>query len=212
MKIIAISGGSGTGKSTISQNLSQILPNSATIHVDPIMHAVDAKMEKEILEAIKPNIQEGVHPFNYYFESYKNVQTWCNMIKNPVNDMIEETIKKYHDKDYVIIDWAFMQWCDIFNKCDYTICMKADQEIAQERLIKRLKSLDKDDIKSYWAFQDWALKNRVDFTAIDKRGYKCEYQIVNNGTLEELSNNVKKFVNGVISGESTSVNKFFKFK
>lgn len=220
MKIIGVSGSSGSGKSTVAKRLASILPDADLIDVDVFMRKVTVDKESEILKIMGIKYTEGEYSHNYYvneyyFRSFKDVEIWFNTIKKSVNDMIEEALKKSVDKEYVIVDWLYLPVCDFYKKCNYTLFVKTDKEITENRLAERLKNKSmykKNSDGTYSTYKAWAIENRVKYTSLDKFGYKSQYQITNDGDFNSLYKKVDEFA-GCLTGKSNIANiKFFEFK
>lgn len=74
--IIAVSGGSGVGKSTLSRKLAEVLPNSLLINGDIFMHGRSKEFEEEILKNIGRKKDSNIFSYNYYLESFENTKIW----------------------------------------------------------------------------------------------------------------------------------------
>ena len=220
MKIIGVSGGSGSGKSTVAKRLASILPDAELIGVDKFMRKVTVEKESEILKVMGIKYTEGEYSHNYYvneyyFRSFDDVKIWFNTIKEPVNNMIEEAIKRCTDKEYVVVDWLYLSVCDFYSKCNYTLFVKTDKDITENRLRERLKNKSmykKNNDGSYSVYKTWAIENRVKYTSLDKFGYKSQYQITNNGDFSSLYKKVDEFAACLTEKSDKTIIKFFEFK
>lgn len=197
MKIIGVTGGCGAGKSTVSKRLEEILPNALLIKGDVFMLAESDKLEDDILKSIGRKKDENVYSFNYYHESLENIKKWVNVIEKNVIEQIENIIENEKEKkDYIIVDWVFLPLCKVFEKCDYTVCIKADSDKRLERLINRLKdrTIYKEFKGSYWSYKPEILEKRVIYTALNDFGYKSKYEISNEGNLDTLYEKIDEIV------------------
>ncbi|MBQ3409696.1 MAG: dephospho-CoA kinase [Clostridia bacterium] len=206
MKIVGISGGSGAGKSTVSRGLAKILPNAVFIDVDPFFREATDKLEGEIFKAIKMVKEEGVLNQNYFFSSLEAMNAWINVIKDYVSCRIEETVAKLgEENDYIIVDWCYLPMCSYFEKCDYTLCVKADYHTRFKRLSDRMKAVNGYSIASgpsFYEYQKEPFENRVKYSAIDEYGYSSQFEIVNDRDIESLNKSVKMIAEGIVSLDS----------
>lgn len=194
MTIIGISGASGSGKSTISKKLNELLPNSAIIYGDPYMMELAQTMETEIFSKLGQKKEKGVFSSNYFFQSLENEKIFINVIKKELTKLIELEIEnKHHNKDYLIIDWVFLPLCNLFDKCDITICVNTDYETRLERLKIRMKN-EKVHNRNWNLLEKYkpeTLERRAKFTALNDFGYTYTYYIENNETEKELLPKIK---------------------
>jgi len=202
MKIIGVYGGSGAGKSTVSKKIAQLLPKSLVISADLYMMDFAQKLEPEIFERLKVKKEQGVFSSNYFFESFENQKIFVDVIKVPVIELIKERIvSDGNDKDYIIIDWVFLPMCSLFSECDLTICVTADYNIRLERLEKRLK--DETVFNKGWnlfeRYKPGILEKRIKYTTLNEYGYNATYEIVNNGEIEKLEEDINKLSINIIN-------------
>lgn len=198
MKIVGVSGGSGAGKSTVSRELANILPNSLFIDVDPYFREATDKLEDKIFEKIGMKKEGNVLSYNYFFASFESMNTWIDVIKDSVVQSINCAVEKYgKDKDYIIVDWCFLPMCEYFSKC-----VKADYEKRFERLTNRMKTIEEYSVEkgpSFWEYKQWAFENRVKFSAINDYGYNSQYEIVNDKDIYNLSEKIKAFADLLVN-------------
>lgn len=203
MVIVGISGGSGTGKTTVSRGLAKMLPNAISIDVDPYFREATEKLEDEIYKEMNVKKKEGETSQKYFFASFENMNIWIEVVKDYVSNRIEEVVDKLGvGKDYVIVDWCFLPMCDYFYKCDYTICIKADFATRHERLANRLKAVKEYSIAtgpSFKVYQPKIFENRVRYTALNEYGYQSEYDLVNDSDMEALEKCVKTIAESIQS-------------
>lgn len=204
MKIIGVSGGSGAGKSTVSEKLEEMLPNSIRINGDFFMHQESEKLEEEVFKKLGIKKDKDVFSYNYFLDSFDNVKVWVDTMKDSVINRAKEMIEKeYKDKEYVIFDWVFLPMCDYFKNCDYTICVNTDYEKRLERLTKRLqdKTVYNDGDRSFWSYKPGVIEKRLKFTELNKLVYDPECEIENDGNMEELDKKIKYMVKCIENGE-----------
>ena len=195
MKIIAICGGSAAGKSTTANNLKNILPNAIVIDGDKYMHVADKELAGELDRAFRKEKNDNVHIFNYLFESYENSLKWIDIIGPRVNELIENEIKENADKDFIIIDWAYIFKCEVIKKCDYIINIKADTNITEKRLHDELQQSD----NNYIFFTDESVANRAKYTVFEEYDSLARFSIINNGKIDDLIANCKDIAYKIIN-------------
>lgn len=214
MKIIGIYGGSGAGKSTVTKELAQVLPNC--MYISPgryVREATECLQNTMFSRMGVSSVDPSISKSNYIFSSCESMNTWIDVIKSQVIANIEKNIEENGaGKEYVIVDWCFLPMCDFYKKCDYTLCVKTDYNIRYDRLSNRMKNVDNFSILRGSPFSDYSkesFENRLKFSALEDYGYKAQYEFVNNGTIESLNNYVNDFATK-ITGENNVVGKFFK--
>lgn len=210
MKIVGISGGSGAGKSTVSQGLARRLPNAIFIDADPFFREATDRLEEEIFERIGMIKEEGRLNQNYFFYSKETMDGWIEVIKDYVSNRIEEAVTKLGaGKDFVIVDWCYLPMCDYFFNCDMTLCVKADYNTRYERLANRMKKVASYSIAtgpSFYEYEPEAFANRVRFSAIDEFGYKSDYVIENDRDMDHLNKLVNKIATNLMTMSDPSKN------
>lgn len=195
--IISVSGGSGSGKTTMSRKLSEILPNALWIVGDNYMHESSRKFEKQIFKKLGIEKDPDIFSYNYYFANFENVKTWISTIEKDVIYNIELEIEKYKkQKDYIIVDWCFLPLCDFFKKCDCTICVTTDNDMRRARLTERLlnkdKSIHNKNDTPLSSYKPDMYLNRIKYTDLSNNGFNFNYYITNNSTIEDFYNNINQ--------------------
>jgi len=195
MKIIGISGASGSGKSTISKKIHELLPNSTIIYGDLYMMELAQTMEDEIFLKLGQKKEPGVFSSNYFFQSYESEKILVSVIENQLTKLIEKDLEKEsNNNDYIIIDWVFLPLCNLFNKCDITIYVNTNYEKRIERLKTRMRNetVHKRNWNLLEKYKPGTLEKRAKYTALDEFGYDFTYYIDNNETEQELLPKIKK--------------------
>ena len=199
--IIGISGGRGAGKSTISQLLVNYLPNSKLIIGDSYMHTYSKILEKDIFKKLGIEKNPNIFSYNYYFDNEKNRNIWINTIEKDVINEIENEITVNEDistNHYIIIDWCFLPLCDFFKRCDFNICIDTRFDIREKRLMNRLLNKSDKTDTSVDLYTPEGLRKSIMYTDLSKDGFKFDYYINNNSTIEVLNDNVKELANNII--------------
>lgn len=189
MKIIGIFGGSGSGKTTVTQMLHKKTNNSIILALDAFMHKHFDEHKQEILDRLNVKEDENIWWYNYILSSIDNAKKAINIIEPYIEEDIAKCIIENKKYDLIIIDWAFLPLISTFTNCDFAISISSDLDTKINRLSARLDANNK--------LQKWpksALIERINNTSLNQFGYKAKYDIKNSGTLEELSNNLNKIL------------------
>ena len=200
--IIGVSGGSGTGKSTLTRRLQEILPDAYLINGDIFMHEESIKLENEIMSKIGEPKDPNVFSYNYYLDSFDNVKKWVETIEDNVIAYIKRIIENEKKHNYIIVDWVFLPLCKFFKECDLSICVTCDYDIRLNRLTKRLsdKSIYNEGDRSFWSYKKGILEKRIEYTTLNKYGYFSDYYIDNSKGIPELYDNIEKLVEKMLGG------------
>lgn len=197
MKIIGVAGGSGTGKTTLSKRLFELLPNSLLITGDTILIDEMVKLEEKSLQELGLKKDKNIDSLNHYHASLENLKTWISVVESNVVSRMKDTIKNEgKDKDYIILDWCFLPLCKSIDFCNTTICVTANFDTRLVRLIARLK--DPTTPGSYEIYKPGVLEKRVKYTAFNEIGYKFDHYVSNNGNLEEYYSNIDKLTKKIM--------------
>lgn len=141
--LIGITGKSGSGKSTLAKYLVDGRTNTIYVDVDKIGHQVndnenvkrelkkqfgefifqDGKVNRKRLGSIVFNSEEAMNLL-------KEI-TWLEM-KKVIDNLIEEN----KEKD-IVIDWALLPNCELFNECHMTILVDVPYDIRLARVQER---------------------------------------------------------------------------
>lgn len=197
MKIIGFFGGSGTGKTTVSKRLNEILKDSLLINIDIFMHDECNKQEKEILKTLNIKKDKDIFSYNYYLQLLEINKAVIEIISKNICNRVKEMIKTERStKQYIILDWYALPLCNLADICDFTICVKSEYNTKLDRLTNRLKdkNIYNEGDRSLYSYQDGVIEKRVIITALDEWGYNAQYYIENNGTLELLYNKIDHLI------------------
>lgn len=182
MTIIGISGGTGTGKSTLLNYIGE--DGTLLLDCDNIYHQLLEKSEEMLLEikTVFPDVF-----VNGFFERKKlgeivfnnpDKLVELNLITHRyVKSEVQKSLREFAmcGGKSVAIDAVELISSGIANLCDYTIAITADEKMRIERIMKR------DNITFEYA------KSRIQSQKPDMY-YKenCTYCLENNGTPNEL--------------------------
>lgn len=175
MKLIGVYGGSGAGKSTTSKLLNQLIDNSVIIPLDPFMHQYIGEHTDTLCQKLGIN-ERPKHFLTYMAQKTGSNKFWVDEIKEDIEKDTWDIIDCYPDEDYIILDWAFLAYSNLFNECDYTILVKGEEELKYRRLRARL---EKDGQSNRWGEQE--LRVRIQNSEIDCQGPTPDYTLFNDG-------------------------------
>ena len=171
--IIGISGGSGSGKSTIAQYIESKIEDCCVISVDDYMIKFLDEYKNQIID--KLHIQDNNrHWCNYIYNNYDDVKSWIDIIKRDINNCIAREIYLSNNKT-IIIDSFMLPFLDVFDECILKIDVKSEKEIKLDRLKDRL-----DDTGRIVLFDDESLQKRVKYTDFIDYDSEYDYVIWNN--------------------------------
>lgn len=174
MKLIGVYGGSGAGKSTVANILSQLLDNSVVIHLDPFMHKYTDEKAPEICQKLGVSTTPK-NILSFIASKHGGNEVWMDTVKADVEKATIDLIDSYDEKDYVIIDWAFLTYIDLFDKCHYTILVDGDESLKFIRLKARLAEARKDE-----KWNDEELKERINNSKKNCEGPTPSFTVLND--------------------------------
>ena len=187
--VIGITGGIGSGKSTVSALLSEILP-APILDADKISKS--ALKDKVIIEKIKSFFGASIFDSNdllnkeqlskLVFSSEKKLIELNNIIHPYVMQKISNTIKELsNESKYILLDVPLPN-AEFINLSDTILVVVANDETRIKRASKRL-NISEEDVKKRMEKQ-MPISNYIKL---------ADYIIKNNGTIEELKNNLYEF-------------------
>lgn len=187
--VIGITGGIGSGKSTVSALLSEIL-SAPILDADKI--SKNALKDKIIIEKIKNFFGASIFDSDgllnkeqlskLVFSSEKKLIELNNIIHPFVMQKIADTINELSKENkYILLDVPLPN-SEFVNLSDMIVVVVANDEIRIRRAAKRL-NISEDDVKK-----------RIDKQMPISNYIKlADHIIKNNGTIEELKNNLYGF-------------------
>lgn len=187
--VIGITGGIGSGKSTVSSLLSEIL-SAPILDADKI--SKNALKDKVIIEKIKSFFGASIFDSNdllnkeqlskLVFSSEKKLIELNNIIHPYVMGKISDTIKELaNESKYILLDVPLPN-AEFINLSDTILVVVANDEIRIKRASKRL-NISEEDVKKRMGKQ-MPISNYIKL---------ADHIIKNNGTIEELKNNLYEF-------------------
>lgn len=187
--VIGITGGIGSGKSTVSALLSEIL-SAPILDADKI--SKNALKDKVIIEKIKSFFGASIFDSNdllnkeqlskLVFSSEKKLIELNNIIHPYVMQKISDTIKELsNESKYILLDVPLPN-AEFINLSDTILVVVANDETRIKRASKRL-NISEEDVKKRIEKQ-MPISNYIKL---------ADHIIKNNGTTEELKNNLYEF-------------------
>ena len=190
MKIIGITGKSGSGKSTFASLLAQKL-NCPYVDIDKIGHG--ATSDPEISKSLCKEFGQGILSEsgnidrkklgNIVFSDKSKMDilthyTWIYM-KKQLDDLVSN-----NTSEYIVFDWALLPICDYWSKCDFKILVSSNINLRKNAVLKR------DNISSEYF-------DKREASSVDYSSVTFDYTFENDYVFENLNNSVdeikKKF-------------------
>ena len=193
MKIIGITGKTGSGKSTAALYLNLRLQDSTMLDVDNFAKDI-YKENKDVIEQLKICFGEDMINScnNVNFKKLgRLVFSDCDEMKKLDSIMfpiIKEKLKQYIAKmncgsKYLIIDAAILFNSGIYKYCNKIILVKSDLSKRRSRLIGKNRNLTEIDLENRLRKQKIkVIKNKVDFI------------IENNSTIDDLKKKLERII------------------
>ena len=189
MKIIGITGNSGSGKSTIAQVIKEKC-NGTIIDADKIakrMATNNSKYLQEIIKAfgteiIKNNQLDRKKLADIVFNNQTQKEKLDKLTFKYVVDEIKNQISTSKEQNYIILDVPLLFESKLNELCDYTIGVISEKQDKIDRVCKR------DNISEEKAIQ--RINSQPDDNFYINR---CDY-IINNSNYEQISEKVNEIL------------------
>jgi len=142
MKIICISGLSGSGKTKASDLFAKILPNSIVVHGDDFMRAWKKQNQKEFKEIFE--IPHGIENPDKFRHNNMTAEQLCNFIDASlpfVETEIEKIIRNKENSNFqfIIIEWTGLPGFEIWNNADYRVIVNSPLDLLVKNLRNRME-------------------------------------------------------------------------
>ena len=129
LKLIGITGDSGVGKSTLALELSKKL-ECPFLDVDKVI----LNSEPMAKENKTPQISK-MKPeyFKLLIDNLENLNSGISML---LNNMLETEVNKISkENNTIIVEWMFLPYLKIWQKCDTKILIEVDEELRRSNAI-----------------------------------------------------------------------------
>ena len=188
MKIISITGRTGSGKSSLANMLSQKW-NCNMVNIDKIGHQAtsDPKIAEKLCEIFGDKILENDKKIdrkklgNIVFSDKEKMDILTNVTWGYMQNILDAILEK-EQKDKIILEWALLPISKYWEKSDIKILIKADDEERKNKVIER------DNIT-----EEYFLKR--DLGSIDYTPYKFDFIFQNDYKQETLNKMIKVLSN-----------------
>ncbi len=187
MKIVGITGKSGSGKSTVAEALAKKL-NCQRIDVDKIGHKAtnDEIITKKLCETFGNQILEDNKKIdrkklgNLVFSSKEKMDMLTDITWGYMQEVLDKILEK--DPENIILEWALLPVDKKYwNQYDIKILIQANDMIRKNKVIQRDKITEE-----YFEKRD---ANSIDYSQFD-----FDYVFENNyqlETIEKIVTNIK---------------------
>jgi len=189
MKVIGITGGIGSGKTTISDMLREegysVFDSDKTAK---LLCDTDAEIIKSIKKAFGKNIYENKvlnrkKLAQIVFNDKDSLDTLNSIIHPKTRDCMYDFIIEHFDNQICFVESAIMYESKLYKLMDDVISVTAPEEIRIERVIKR-DNTTKDKVLN-------RINNQIDE---QERLSKSKYVISTNRPLDEVKENLLRLV------------------
>ena len=190
MKIVGLTGGIGSGKTTVANFFSlykNVAVYIADIEAKKLMNSSKVIKEKLIKSFGEQSYVNGIlnrkYISNIVFKNKEKLSELNAIVHPEVRNHFQEFIKKNHQKEYIIYENAilFESKSNLF--CDIIITVFVDIDTKIKRVISRDKSTKKevlDRMKNQWSDSKKMLQSNY---------------VIYNKNIEETKNNVDRIHN-----------------
>lgn len=143
MRLIGITGKTGSGKSTFAKLLADKL-NCKYIDIDKIGHSAisDSSISKKLYQEFGQNILDDNNKNidrkklgNIVFSDKNKMEILTNLTWNYMQNKIDNILSQ--NEDYYILDWALLPSVKYFNICDIKILIVSEDIKRKEKILKR---------------------------------------------------------------------------
>ena len=144
MKLIGITGKTGSGKSTIGKLLADKL-NCKYIDIDKIGHEAtsDFNITKKLIEEFGYIILDDNKNIdrkklgNIVFSDKDKMEILTNLTWDYMQNKLDNILSQ--DEEYYLLDWALLPTVKYWNMCDIKILITSDDIKRKEKILKRDK-------------------------------------------------------------------------
>ena len=195
MKIIAVTGGIGSGKSTVCREFFEL--GAIVIDADRVGHSV---LNKAALHDITAVFGESVLNSEgnvdrsklgqIVFADAKKLEILNAITHKHIFEEIQNTIDKCTNSDIIVLDTAVIFTTKFPIKYDYSIVVTADEAVRTSRVVSR-DGKSAEDVKK-------RIKSQISDNEFLSR---ADFVIENNGSLGELKCRAEHVYQSIISNK-----------
>ena len=184
MKIISITGKTGSGKSTLSKMLAEKL-NCNTINIDKIGHQAtnDDEITKKLCQTFGNEILGEDKKINrkklgnIVFSNKEQMDKLTDITWEFMQNVLDKILEQ-EKNETIILEWALLPISKYWDISDIKILIKAEDEK------RKIKVIERDNIT-----EEYFLKR--DSRCIDYKSYHFDYIFENDYKLETINNMIK---------------------
>jgi len=178
MKIIGITGKSGSGKTTVASLIAKKM-NGIHLDIDKIGH--EALLQEDVIKKLCNNFGTEILNENGQIDRKKlgNIvfakkdkmkqleeMTW-NYMKESIDNILSI------NKENIVLDWALLPQTIYWNKCDFKILVESDYDKRKDKVIER------DNISEEYF-------NKRDSASVDYSEFEFDYILKNDYSIQTL--------------------------
>lgn len=175
MKIIGITGDSGVGKSALALRLSKKV-KCPFLDIDKvILNSEPMSKENKTPQVSKIKLEY----FKLLIDNLENSNSGISML---LNNIVETEVNKISkENDTIIVEWMFLPYLKIWQKCDTKILIKVDEELRRSNAIDN-KLITKEQYDGC-----------VSIVKVDYSKFDYDYTFWNNYDNKSLEDILEKF-------------------
>lgn len=187
MKIIGLTGGIGSGKTTVSRVFETF--GAAVYNSDLRAKKIQDENQKAI-SGLKKLFGDGIYSLDGVLNRKKiaeivfSDETMLQKLNALIHPLVFEDFSNFckinTEKKVVILESAILIESGFFKRVDFSVLVTADLETRINRTVMRDR-VTKEQVLS-------RMKNQM--SDIKKKEF-CQYEIINNSSLDEVENQVK---------------------
>lgn len=178
MKIIGITGKSGSGKTTIASAIAKKI-NGIHLDIDKIGH--EALLQENVIKKLWNKFGTEILNLdgqvdrkklgNIVFDQKDKMKQLEEITWNYMKESIDNILSM--NKEYVVLDWALLPQTIYWNQCDLKILIESDYDKRKDKVIER------DNISEEYF-------NKRDSASVDYSEFEFDYILKNDYSIQTL--------------------------